>query len=179
VLDELGAGAERLSEIVGAIKAYTYLDQAPVQDVDIHAGLENTLVILRHKLKQGVSVVRAFAPDVPRVEAYGSELNQVWTNLIDNAIDAMGGQGQLTLRTALQDNQVVVEIADNGPGIPPAILPRIFEPFFTTKPPGAGTGLGLHIAHSIIARHHGQMQVTSEPGGTRFQVTLPIQLKRG
>jgi signal transduction histidine kinase len=176
LLDELGAGAGRLSEIVGAIKAYTYLDQAPVQNVDIHAGLENTLVILRHKLRQGIILMRAFAPDVPRVEAYGSELNQVWTNLIDNAIDAMQGEGQLTLRTSLQANQVVVEIVDSGPGIPPEILPRIFEPFFTTKPPGAGTGLGLHIAHSIIARHHGQIRVTSEPGGTCFQVTLPIRL---
>jgi signal transduction histidine kinase len=179
LLDELGAGAERLSEIVRAIKAYAYLDQAPIQDVDVHAGLENTLVILRHKLKDGVAVRREYAADLPRIEAYGSELNQVWTNLIDNAVDAMQGRGELTLRTYARDNQVIVEVADDGPGIPPEIQPRIFDPFFTTKPPGAGTGLGLHIAHSIVSRHRGRIRVASQPGATCFQITLPLQLQRG
>jgi signal transduction histidine kinase len=179
LLHELAVGAGRIAEIVQAVKAYAYLDQAPMQEVDVHAGLENTLIILRHKLREGVTVIRQFAPDLPRLAAYGSELNQVWTNIIDNAIEAMQGQGQLVLRTSVAHNQVLVEIEDNGPGIPPEIQPRIFDPFFTTKPLGAGTGLGLHIAHNIVSRHRGQIQVTSQPGVTCFQVSLPIQLQRG
>ena len=177
LLDEVHTGAQRMSEIVKAVKSYTYLDQAPIQEVDVHEGLENTLVILRHKLKTGIVITRDYAPDLPRIEAYASELNQVWTNLIDNAVDAMHGQGQLTLRTVAQANHVVVEIADNGPGIPPEIQARIFDPFFTTKAPGSGTGLGLHIANNIVQRHNGQMRVASQPGETTFHVTLPIQLK--
>ena len=146
LMDEVRLGAERISEIVKAVKAYTYLDQAPIQQMDMHEGLDNTLVILRHKLKSGITVVRNYAPDLPRIEAYASELNQVWTNLIDNAADAMKGQGRLTLRTYRRDERVVVEIADDGPGIPPEIQSRIFDLFFTTKPTGSGTGLGLHIA---------------------------------
>jgi signal transduction histidine kinase len=179
LMDEVHTGAERIAEIVGAVKAYAYLDQAPVQLVDVHEGLDNTLVILRHKLKAGVTVTRDYAPDLPRVEAYGSELNQVWTNLIDNAVDAMKGQGQISLRTSAHAQHIVVEIADDGPGIPPEIQSRIFEPFFTTKPPGAGTGLGLHIAYNIVQRHGGQIRVASRPGATRFEVTLPVELKRG
>jgi signal transduction histidine kinase len=180
LLDEAAQGAERISEIVKAVKTYSYLDQAPIQEVDLHEGLENTLVILRHKLAQGTRVVREYAPDLPRIEAYASELNQVWTNIIDNAIDAMGGQGELVLRTYAKDGRVVVEISDNGPGIPPEIQSRIFEPFYTTKAPGVGTGLGLHIAYSIVAqKHQGQIRVTSRPGATCFQVTLPTQLRRG
>ena len=179
LLDEVGRSAERISEIVGAVKSYSFLDQAPVQDVDVHQGLDNTLVILRHKLKQGVHVRRYYGVNLPRIEAYGSELNQVWTNIIDNAIDAMHGQGELTIRTYAEDGQVVVEIADNGPGIPPHIQSRIFEAFFTTKPPGVGTGLGLNIAYNVVQRHSGRITVTSQPGETRFQVRLPIQLKRG
>ncbi len=179
LLTELAAGAERLSEIVNAVKDYTYLDQAPVQVVDVHAGLENTLVILRHKLKHGVDVRRQYAAGLPPIEAYGSELNQVWTNLIDNAVDAMNGQGQLTLTTAARGDQVLVAIADTGPGIPPELQGRLFDPFFTTKPPGQGTGLGLHIAHNIIGRHRGQIRLASRPGRTEFQVTLPIHLQRG
>ncbi len=179
LMDEVHTGAERIAEIVRAVKAYAYLDQAPVQLVDVHEGLDNTLVILRHKLKAGITVTRDYAPDLPRVEAYGSELNQVWTNLIDNAVDAMKGQGQISLRTSAQDKHIVVEITDDGPGIPPEIQPRIFDPFFTTKPPGSGTGLGLHIAYNIVQRHGGQIRVTSQPGATRFEVTLPVQLKRG
>jgi signal transduction histidine kinase len=178
LLDEVGKSAERISEIVKSVKAYSYLDQAPVQEVDVHEGLENTLVILRHKLKQGVSVTRDYARDLPRIEAYASELNQVWTNIVDNAIDAMNGQGELALRTYAKDDSVVVEITDNGPGIPPKIQSRIFEPFFTTKPPGVGTGLGLNISYNIVQKHLGQIKVTSQPGATRFQVILPARLKR-
>jgi signal transduction histidine kinase len=178
--DEVRLGADRIAEIVRAVKAYTYLDQAPVQEVDLHAGLEDTLVILRHKLKSGVTVVRDFAPDLPRIEAYGSELNQVWTNLIDNAADAMQGQGRLTIRTHRQGDQVAVELMDDGPGIPEEVRARIFDPFFTTKPPGSGTGLGLHIAYNIVVhRHKGRISVASRPGETTFQVLLPIQLPRG
>ncbi len=180
LMDEVRMGAERIAEIVKAVKAYAYLDQAPIQEVDVHEGLENTLVILRHKLKSGVSVTRDYAPDLPRLEAYASELNQVWTNLIDNAVDAMNGQGLLTLRTYCHDDQVVVEIGDDGPGIPSEIQSRIFDPFFTTKPPGSGTGLGLHIVYnSVVHKHRGQITFTSQPGATTFRVALPIQLPRG
>jgi len=178
--DEVRLGADRIAEIVRAVKAYTYLDQAPIQEVDLHAGLEDTLVILRHKLKSGVAVVRDFAPDLPRIEAYGSELNQVWTNLIDNAADAMNGQGRLSIKTYRQQDRAVVEITDDGPGIPEEIRARIFDPFFTTKPPGSGTGLGLHIAYNIVVhKHRGGISVASRPGQTTFQVLLPIQLPRG
>jgi signal transduction histidine kinase len=171
--------AERISEIVKAVKSYSYLDQAPIQQVDIHDSLENTLVILKHKLKIGIQVIRDYAPDLPRIEAYGSEVNQVWTNLIDNAIDAMQGKGEITLRTYARNDSVTVEISDNGPGIPPDVQQHIFEPFFTTKGPGAGTGLGLHIVYNIVVdKHHGQITLTSEPGKTCFQVTLPIRLAR-
>jgi signal transduction histidine kinase len=181
LLEEVGKSAEAISEIVKAVKTYSYLDQAPIQEVDVEESLENTLVILRPKIKQGISIVRDYADDVPCIEAYGSELNQVWTNIIDNAIDAVRGQGELVLRTyAKDDDVIVVEITDNGPGIPPEIQPRIFEPFFTTKAPGVGTGLGLHIAYNIVVhKHHGQLQVASKPGETRFRVTLPIRLAKG
>lgn len=178
LLDEVRTGAERISEIVKSVKAYSYLDQAPVQEVDVREGLENTLTILRHKTKEGVKINRDFAPDLPRIEAYGSELNQVWTNILDNAIDAMEGKGEITLRTRGGNGQVVIEIEDNGPGIRPEIQQRIFEPFFTTKPPGVGTGLGLHIAYNIIHRHYGQIKATSQPGATCFQVILPLELPR-
>ncbi|MBI3760625.1 MAG: cyclic nucleotide-binding domain-containing protein [Chloroflexi bacterium] len=177
LLTEVGMAAERISEIVRAVKSYSYLDQAPIQEVDLHEGLENTLVILRHKLKQAVKVTKDYAPALPRIEAYGSELNQVWTNILDNAIDAMKGEGELTLRTYQKNEHVVVELADTGPGIPPEVQPRIFEAFFTTKPPGVGTGLGLNIAYTIVNKHNGLIQVTSRPGATCFQVTLPIRLK--
>jgi signal transduction histidine kinase len=179
LLDEVHSSAERISQIVKAVKTYSYLDQAPVQTVDIHEGLENTLVILRHKLKVGVNVTRDYASNLPQIEAYGSELNQVWTNLIDNAIDAMNGQGEITLRTYAGEESVVVEVIDAGPGIPPEVRQRVFEPFFTTKEPGVGTGLGLHIVYNIVVdKHHGEIKVTSKPGETCFQVTLPIKLAR-
>lgn len=177
-LIEIQITTERISQIVRAMKSYTYLDQAPLLEVDVHEGLENTLVIMQHKLKQGVTVKREYAPDLPRIEAYASELNQVWTNIIDNAIDAMQGQGEILLRTYEEMGQVVVEIIDNGPGIPSDILSRIFDPFFTTKPPGQGTGLGLHVTHDIVVnRHHGLLLVESKPGRTKFRIILQKSIK--
>ena len=179
LLEEVGTSAGAISEIVKAVKTYSYLDQAPIQEVDLRESLENTLVILRSKLKAGISITREYADDVPRIEAYGSELNQVWTNIIDNAIDAMQGQGELRLRTYSLDDDAAVEITDNGPGIPPETRSRIFEPFFTTRAPGVGTGLGLHIAYNIVVhKHRGQIQVTSRPGQTCFRVVLPVRLDR-
>jgi len=134
---------------------------------------------MQHKLKKGITVKREYSADLPRIEAYASELNQVWTNIIDNAVDAMHGKGELRVKTYEEDQRVIVEIADNGPGIPEDIQSRIFEPFFTTKAPGQGTGLGLHISHDIIVnRHHGQLNVESKPGETRFRVVLPIKLSK-
>lgn len=174
--EEIRQGASRISEIVKALKAYTYLDQAPVQNVNVHEGLDNTLVILRGKIEPGVVVKREYAADLPEITAYGSELNQVWTNLIDNAIDAMHRKGEITLRTHKDGAWVAVEVEDNGPGIPAEILPNIFDPFFTTKAPGQGTGLGLNITHNIIVnKHKGKILVDSRPGKTRFEVKLPIQ----
>ncbi len=177
LLSEVLQTTERISQIVHAVKSYTYLDQAPLLEVDVHEGLENTLVIMQHKLKKGVTVKRDYAPNLPRIEAYASELNQVWTNIIDNAVDAMSGKGELKIKTYQKDHHVVVEITDNGPGIPEEIQSRIFEPFFTTKAPGQGTGLGLHISHDIIANHHhGQLTVQSKPGETKFRAVLPVKI---
>lgn len=178
LLNEVNQSTERISEIVKAVKSYSYLDQAPIQEIDVREGLENTLIILRHKLKEGIKVIKEYAPDLPRIEAYGSELNQVWTNIIDNACDAMQGNGELRIKIYVQDNCVVVEIIDNGPGIPDKIQQRIFDAFFTTKPPGVGTGLGLHISYNIIQKHHGSINATSKPGETMFRVNLPITLKQ-
>lgn len=171
----VGQGASRLSEIVGALKGYAYLGQAPIQEVDLTEGIENTLVILRSKLKYGITVRRDYAPDMPSVPAYGSELNQVWTNLLDNAADAMNEKGEITIRVRAEGNDAIVEIEDDGPGIPPDIQNRLFDPFFTTKPPGKGMGLGLSTSYSIVTdKHKGQLSVTSEPGSTRFVVKLPL-----
>jgi signal transduction histidine kinase len=143
--------------------------------VDITDGLESTLVLLGSKLKHGVAVHRQYAEHLPRIRAHGSELNQVWTNIIDNAIDAMGGHGNLTVRTAARDGSVVVEIEDDGPGMPPQVAARVFDPFFTTKPPGQGTGLGLNISHNIVVQeHHGRIAVDSKLGRTTFRVSLPV-----
>lgn len=178
LLMEIAEGTGRISEIVKALKNYVYLDQAPVQTVNVREGLDNTLVLLRHKLKKGVQVRREYAADLPPIEAYASELNQVWTNIIDNAAGAMEGQGELVLRTRREGDWVIVEIEDNGPGIPPHILPMIFDPFFTTKAPGQGTGLGLNITYNIIVqKHKGEVKVFSEPGKTCFQVWLPLRLE--
>jgi signal transduction histidine kinase len=178
LLGELRMAVGRISEIVGAVKGYAYLDQAPVQRVDVRAGLEQTLVILRHRLRDGVDVVREFDEELPEIEAFGSELNQVWTNLVDNAIDAMEGRGTLTLRAESdpEGDGVRVTVCDSGSGIPDEIRARLFEPFYTTKPPGKGTGLGLHISHNVVGRHGGRIEVASEPGTTCFVVSLPASL---
>jgi signal transduction histidine kinase len=174
LLYEIGQGSARISEIVGALKSYSYLGQAPAQNVDLREGLDNTLVMLRSKLKGGISVHRDYAADVPKVPAYGSELNQVWTNILINAAEAMDGKGEITLRTRRENGWAVVEIEDNGPGIPPEVVPKIFDPFFTTKAPGKGTGLGLSTSHAIVTgKHRGEIRVESRPGRTRFTVKLP------
>jgi signal transduction histidine kinase len=172
---EVGEGAGRISQIVGAMRSYAYLDQAPVQEVDITEGLESTLVLLGSRLKPGVAVRRQYAEHLPRIQAHGSELNQVWTSIIENAIDAMSGHGTLTVRTAARDGYVLAEIEDNGPGMPPEVAARVFDPFFTTKPPGQGTGLGLNISHNIVVQEHkGRIEVDPKPGRTTFRVFLPI-----
>ena len=173
---EIGEASSRISEIVVALKNYSFLGQAPVQQINIHDGIENTLVILRSKLKGGITIHRNYGADVPEITAYGSELNQVWTNILDNAIDAMKEKGEITITTRRESNCISVEFEDNGPGIPPAILPRIYDPFFTTKEPGKGTGLGLSTSFGIITeKHRGKILVQSAPGCTKFIVKLPIQ----
>ena len=174
LLHEIESSTSRISDLVGAIKEYTYMDQAKVQNVDIVKSLETTLTILNHKLKQGVDVQRDYQRVPLLVNSFGSELNQVWTNIIDNAIDAMHGKGELRVRTYRDDNCVVVEIRDNGPGISPEVEPHIFEPFFTTKGVGQGTGLGLDTVQRIVKKHRGNIQVDSKPGDTRFRVWLPL-----
>jgi signal transduction histidine kinase len=174
LLDEIENSTSRISELVGAIKEYTYMDQSPVQNVDIVKSLETTLTILNHKLKRGVVVKRDYQRIPLLVNSFGSELNQVWTNLIDNAIDAMNGSGELRVRTYRDDGFVVVEVGDNGPGISSEVEPHIFEPFFTTKAVGEGTGLGLDTVQRIVKKHRGNIQVESTPGDTRFQVWLPL-----
>jgi signal transduction histidine kinase len=166
----------RIVELVKAIKSYTYMDQAPVQEVDVHEGIESTLTMLGYKLRS-VTLEREFDRSLPRIPAFGSELNQVWTNLIDNAIDAVAGNGsgKICIATCRDDDQVLVEIVDNGPGIPSEIQSHLFEPFFTTKSVGSGTGLGLVICNRIVAdRHGGEIEFESRPGETRFKVRLPI-----
>jgi signal transduction histidine kinase len=179
LLDQIESSTSRISDLVGAIKEYTFMDQAPVQNVDIVKTLETTLTIMNHKLKGGVEVKRDYQKIPFLVNSFGSELNQVWTNLIDNAIDAMGGKGELRVRTYREDDCVVVEIGDNGPGIRPEIEAHIFEPFFTTKGVGEGTGLGLDTVQRIVKKHRGSIQVRSVPGDTRFQVWLPLAPSAG
>jgi signal transduction histidine kinase len=174
LLNIIKNSTSQISELVQTIKEYTYLDQAPVQDVDIVRSLETTLTLLNHELRNGVSVRREYQPVPLLVDSFGSELNQVWTNLIQNAIDAMAGGGELRVRTFREDHYVVVEIGDNGPGIAPEVRSHIFEPFFTTKGVGEGTGLGLDTAQRIVRKHRGDIHVSSTPGDTRFQVWLPV-----
>jgi signal transduction histidine kinase len=174
LLNEIENSTSRISDLVRAIKEYTFMDQAPVQNVDVVKSLETTLTILNHKLKGGVEVERDYQPIPFLVDSFGSELNQVWTNIIDNAIDAMHGRGKLRVRTYRDDTCVVVEIGDNGPGIPTEVQPHIFEPFFTTKGVGEGSGLGLDTVQRIVRKHRGNIQVSSRPGDTRFQVFLPL-----
>ena len=174
LVGEVEQSTGRIAELVKAVKSYSYMDQSPMQEVDIHEGIESTLTMLGYKLKN-VTLVRAFDRSVPRIMAYGSELNQVWTNLIDNAIAAVNGTGKICVGTSLEDNQLVVEIVDNGAGIPPEVQSRMFEPFFTTKSVGTGTGLGLVISNRIVGdRHGGEIEFESHPGETRFKVRLPI-----
>ena len=175
IAGELEQSTARISDLIKAIKEYSYMDQAPLQEVDIKHSLETTLMIMHHKLKRGISVTREYAPDLPKVLAYGSELNQVWTNLIDNAADAMKDNGKLFVRAVRENEYVLVEIADNGPGIPPEIQSRIFDPFFTTRGVGEGTGLGLDLVHRIVQKMRGFVTFKSVPGDTRFHVRVPIQ----
>jgi signal transduction histidine kinase len=173
LLSEAKESTRRISELVGAVRSYTQMDRASMQRVDVTDGLNSTLVMLGHRLR-GVTVVREYGTDVPMIEAYAGELNQVWTNLIDNAVDAMGESGTLRVATRVEDGEVVIEIADTGPGMPPDVAARAFEPFYTTKDVGKGTGLGLDIARRIIVeRHRGQIMIDSRPGETVLRVKLP------
>lgn len=176
MMGEIDDSVERISELVGAARQYSQLDRTPLQIVDVHALIDATLTMLQAKIPQGVRVVREYDKGLPSIPAYGAELNQVWTNLIVNALDAMPDGGTLTVRTWREDSRLMVEIADTGVGIAKDIRPRIFEPFFTTKQVGEGTGLGLDISYRIVVnKHHGDLRVTSEPGDTRFTVCLPIE----
>jgi signal transduction histidine kinase len=178
LLDEVAEAARRISALVGAAKQYSQMDRSPLQQVDVHDGLESTLTMLKHKLETGIEVVRDYDRSLPQLPAYAGELNQVWTNLVDNAADAMegmDGRGRLTVRTGRDGDRVLVEIGDNGPGVPEEAAGHVFEPFYTTKPVGRGTGLGLDICWRIVVqRHHGDLRFTSAPGDTRFQVLLPL-----
>ncbi len=172
--DEIENSTGRISELVRSIKEYSYMDQMPEQKVDIHGGLENTLVMLRHRLKNGIEIVREYDRSLPEVCARGSELNQIWTNLIVNAADAMNEKGKLTIRTSRDNSFARIEVMDNGPGIPDNVKSRIFEPFFTTKPVGEGTGLGLDTVYRIVRNHHGDVTFESKPGETCFIVRVPF-----
>jgi signal transduction histidine kinase len=178
LVDEIESSTSRISELVRAIKEYSYMDQGPVQEVDLHQGLESTLLILKHRWKHGVKVFREYDRSLSRICARAGELNQVWTNLIANAIDAMNGEGELRIRTARELDRALVEIADTGTGIAPEIQGRIFDPFFTTKGVGEGTGLGLDIVRRIVHEHHGDVSFESRPGATKFQVRLPFDQPR-
>jgi signal transduction histidine kinase len=183
LLREILDATTRISDLVLAAKQYSQLDRAPHRFIDVHEGLDATLVMFGRKLappesgaEAGIAIVKEYDRTLPQIPAYPAELNQVWTNIIDNAIDAMGGTGTLTVRTGrIDDDCIFVEIGDTGPGIPPDVRRRIFEPFFTTKPVGRGTGLGLDVSYRVVVnRHRGDITVTSEPGDTRFRVRLPI-----
>jgi signal transduction histidine kinase len=175
LMNEIEDSTTRVSTLVGAAKQYSQLDRAPYQVVDVHELLDSTLLMLSGKIPAGISVVKDYDRSLPPIPAYAGELNQVWTNMIDNAVSAMGGTGTLTVRTGLDRGQVFVEFGDTGPGVPPEIKHRIFEPFFTTKPVGEGTGLGLDISWRIVVnKHHGDIELESSPGDTRFRVRLPI-----
>jgi signal transduction histidine kinase len=177
LVSDIGLGTDRIVDLVNALKTYTYMDQAEVQAVDVREGLDNTLIILQNKLKKGITVIRDYSEDLQVINAHAGELNQVWTNLIDNAVDAMEGEGTLILRTWQEDSWVVVEVEDGGPGIPEENRSRIFDPFFTTKGHGEGTGLGLNISRNLVVQtHRGEISVESNPGRTCFTVRLPLDL---
>ncbi len=176
LLGEITQSSSRISEIINAVKHYSYMDKAPVQLINIHEGIDDTLIILGSKLKSGINIIRKYSKDIPPISAYGGELNQVWTNIISNASDAMNGKGQIIIRTKMDKSQIIVEFEDNGPGIPREIQSRIFDPFFTTKQPGKGTGMGLSTSYSIVCnRHKGKISVISHPGKTCFAVNLPLK----
>lgn len=176
LLEEIEQGTKRISELVGAVKRYSFMDRPPIEEVDIHEGLESTLIIMRQKLEGRVEIIRDYDRSLPRIMAYGSELNEVWTNIIDNAVNAMNGTGKLWLRTRSEDNEISVEIADNGHGIPAHVEPHIFEPFYTTKGIGQGNGLGLNISYNIVVNHHhGDIKVETRPDATCFIVRLPME----
>jgi signal transduction histidine kinase len=176
LLDEIEDSTSRISSLVGAASQYSQLGRAPYQEADVRTLLDSTLVMLSQRIGSGITVEREYDPDLPLIECYPAELNQVWTNLIDNAVAAMEGQGTLTVTAARERDTLLVEICDTGPGVPAALRERIFEPFFTTKPVGSGTGLGLDISWRIIVkRHHGALKLLSDPGRTRFQVRLPLK----
>jgi len=175
LLAELEEATTRISDLVGAVRSYSHLDRAPRTMLDVRVGIEDTLSLLGHALREKrIEIVRDFDDDLPPIEASGPELNQVWTNLIDNAVAAMAPGGRLRLATRRIGDRLCVEVADDGAGIPPEAQPRIFDAFFTTKPVGQGTGLGLDIARRLVLRHHGEIRLRSEPGDTRFQVMLPL-----
>jgi len=175
LLNEIEQSTRRIAELVGAIKSYAYKDQSVVKEVDVHKSLESALLVLGHKLKRGnLHVSREYDPNLPHIQARAGELNQVWTNMIDNAIDALDGNGTIRLITRCEHDFVMVEVADDGPGIPPEVQSRLFEPFFTTKEEGKGTGLGLDISYRIIQEHNGSIEVQSQPGQTRFIIRLPV-----
>jgi signal transduction histidine kinase len=171
---EIQSATGKISELVRVVKEYSYMDQMPEQQTDIHEGLDNTLIMLKYRLKGGIEVIREYDRSIPKICLRGGEVNQVWTNLIGNAIDAMGGKGTLRIRTHLEPRNALIEIIDSGPGIPPEIRSRIFDPFFTTKGVNEGTGLGLDIAYRIVTNHRGEMTFESKPGETRFCVRFPL-----
>jgi signal transduction histidine kinase len=176
LVGEISNSAGRISELVGAMKNYSHLDKGEFEEIDVHEGLTSTLIMFAHKFKKGIKLVKDYDHSLPKISAQPGELNQVWTNIIHNAIDAMDGEGTLTIATRSEGDCILVEIGDTGPGIPPPIQRRIFEPFFTTKDVGHGTGLGLDISYRIVVRrHHGDIRVESKPGDTRFQVRLPVE----
>jgi signal transduction histidine kinase len=179
LIREIENSTRRISDLVTAVKRYSYMDQTALQEVDLREDIDNTLKIFGHRIKTGVTIIRNYDPALPKVCAYGGELNQVWTNIIDNAIDAMNGKGELRIKTCKELDYAVVEIEDTGPGIPKEVQSRIFDPFFTTKSVGEGTGLGLDTVSRIVRRHHGIIEVESEPGKTCFTIRLPFKQPLG
>ncbi|MBV8552926.1 MAG: hypothetical protein JOY54_16655 [Acidobacteriaceae bacterium] len=177
LVEQIQSSTARISELVRSVKEYSYMDQVPEQNVDIHEGIDNTLIMLHHRLKNGIEVVREYDRSIPQMTVHGSELNQVWTNLITNALDAMKGHGKLRIRTWKDVNAAIIEVIDNGPGIPPEIRDRIFEPFFTTKGVNEGTGLGLDAVYRAVSHHRGRVTFDSKPGETCFSVSLPLEPK--
>ena len=176
LLSEMKESTRRISELVAAIKSYSQMDRASMQQIDVTDGIDSALAMLGHKLPSGIAVLRDFSASVPRIQAYPGELNQVWTNLIDNALDAMNGAGSLRLATRVEEDNIVVEVGDTGPGMPPQVASRAFDAFYTTKDAGKGTGLGLDIARrTVVERHGGLITIDSRPGNTVLRVCLPIR----